>query len=1804
MVACWTLVGSIYGQTYTASVQSVTVASGEHVIDSDAANPNPSYDRDLIELRPLVRYQRTSGSGNTSETFRLRYELLDPLNNAFQIKNSGGSAVTIFTGSPFSVNFPNNSLFDTEHLQFIAPFDRLNPDVAYRWKVTVQRETIPGIYVDLDDNVSPSRRYIHFRSMNPTDSEFNVVSQLHSVTFLRKTALDTALNANQRKFLARLTFSLHRYDNYEATAATTATVPFSVEYDLLRTVPAGSTNLTDNTAQPGFNLDHWVMPGSIREPHVRSNLTIDIELDPDEQLPSFSSNFLLRIDVAHREIPGGAWVDEATIDSATTSLLHMNGLLFAAGDSVTLSSATDETFTKSAPDNAVIAAPYITGDVTGLPGHLVNFGGLQYFLRVYDDGHAEMVQNLSFPVSLVDSPSYGAINNVAFERQTVTFNSVSGFTAGLIIVRLPAGLGFKFQPFEDRVPLALDSTVAGGGILLSQNLAPQGAVVFPAPSGEYVFLVEESKPFALIGQNLLWAPNLGQFSISGSVPAGENNVRYVRHAEVEALADVNLPITPDERVLRSNDLIYQKVSNTLTTPVVAAAANGSAKLTARVAIESAEFRSHFPLDAEIKADEPGQVDVVADVINPALSWMENIPYVKQPYARDALSSSLIGCGTIGPALTTANFSPDRLFFTPDGGLAGSGNVDGTAPQKNVLISYIEALSGGSAGEVHVHETTPFTKASFLMSGHFFGTNAVIDKMNDAPSVLLNSGYNPANLTEAHRPGTVQYENGPGDYPGINYRVSAETGTTSCISTLAGVTLAPYDMSVRTKYYVRAGGVSGIHEPTSVPGDLELYGYDATISSFGLSYLDSEVHDSVTEGSLKVPMPSDLILDFEGLKFDTMGRPSDAHLVGSGDLRTLAFWNADIRPFTFGFQPHAGAACDPTRATLTLGVEAYVANLTPGAHGVLGFNQNGTLVTGAQTDRPENVDSRLSLPNGAKLKGPQERDYTVYAAHGLYYDDYNLAPSQSSGTGRINLIGFVDVPFFEDLNVHLRTGASLNVPNSPVKLMAGWTGAGGETPFGSAAFDLNHRGFPHNDSLSDYENYALPDYIVHARKEWLDLFTFDYELEWSTLQRTFKARAPKKANFVVLQAEHTLTYMDPLWADLDFGANLNLGLPEISLQNMATEAFLSFSQIYEDQLAGAASDVTRRAIRGLDAGAGLLTDRMDDFYDRIFETVVDPVVDELADQIIAANGNLATIQSHVDNYMMLGQNSVMNRLQQVAQGISQGGNTVLPIIEEVDGRLADVQVAIRAIIGRLDVDEIGGEITAVTDNFVLGAAEDISGAGSGAIDGMFKKDADGYNVAESLLQSILTDVSSELAGVLTAEIDEQITALLARAEPTIEEVKSILQEVHNAISEIRTQIANGTGIYEEIEQRFLNAVTEIEMFMDEARVSVNEIMSQITIEEFDPEELKQMIRTEIRDRFNATELVAGVQNTLRQYLYDLDALMQEGIATLFAELNKTIVGAIAQFLPTDEEMEEYLGDLSNIAAAAEIDGYARIEGDSLRHLRLDGRMQLKLPDDFEFGGYVEINQLDSFGDSGCSFPTGEGSYAAEIKVAAVDVGANWIGDGLRFSVGCKFTFDTGPEGFNPRGMGGFLDMTEGEIGIEAVTINSLAAGAMFGLDENYIAARVGMKFDQYQFAGGVFFGRTCTMDPLLLVDPDFGSVLGNTPPFTGIYTYGEGQFPIFGASCFFSLQAIAGAGVFVFAEGPTIGGKMKAGVVGKALCAVEIGGEVTMMGVKQGNDFSFLGRGRLFGSAGPCPLCVEFDKSVEISYRDKTWEYEF
>ena len=1772
------------------TIVSVSVTSGEFVIDSDASRGNAGYDRNEISVRSSV-------SLDTAGRFRYDYQLLDEEGNLVLLNNGAGGTTNTFRGAPFALGAPLGRV----SIEMIAPAEQLDLDQDYRVKLLVKKQTPPVIaYLTQASKEATGQKFVHFTNTNAADAGVNVRGMIDDIRWTTVWACDT--DAANDSFQAEADLTLYRYDDFLEASADTQIVPHQLIFELRESSTGNVVAISGGTSGPEYNMTGFALDGSIQEPYSRT-VTRSFSVNPAVQLDPVNETYFLTVSLTHEEESGQPYViDQADQESGAKPLLHFNGRLLAGGDTLVMESITNDPTTSAVnigtewKTSTAVASGYVDGQ----PAFLATGTG-PYKINLFPDGHAEFVDaSGTLSISAPADPDVGTVNAVRFLRKGITF-AFNGLRADLRVI-LPAGMGVYEGPPATPSNHILESLLDAGTRFLNQNLNPAVAVInfTPATAGDAFHIIEESKPVEVVANNLLWNRNTGQF-LAGITPVGVDRIRYVRKWEMDALNTI--PIPESDKKLASNELYYNHLATpAVRPPVWSADANGTARLDVTLTIGPGSFESHFPKGVKMAWLAAGQIEIDDDLVVPSTSSLPSAAPVTMDFARDCPDAVEAGCGTVGDATVMMDPGANPFRFTRDGGIDVEGTYIISSSRKDVVMGYIDALSGAS--KVYAHDSDPFSNARFLMSGHFLNGDDVTGDEEDAAGRLLNSGFDPTDLNSPERPDTVAYQNGLGDYPGMNYRVDGETGGVDCVSVLGGSTTPTYSLNTRSKFYTRPGGVSGILEPTAnpFPGPVLIYGYEFTFTDFGLSFLNSEVHDSITAGSLFVPDPSDFTLAFDPLFFSCLGGLTTAEIEGGTFDEDLDFWNADFTGIAANFQPAIGADCDPSDAYLTLGVQAWASNITTPLTGTLGFKPDGNLIT-ADDGLLEGIDSRLGLPSQVAIAGPNNEVYNFYPAHDAYYenhDHYFENPDPSSDTvGRINLVGYLDVAFFEDLACHIQTGAAKENTTDVIHMMGGWTGGGG---IDEATFDLDHHSYPSTDNLENYRDGADPSYLIHAQQDWLGVVSFDYPLSWSSTTRSFRATAPVSSDFLVLTTEHELTYLSADNAELDFGANVRLDIPEINLSNIGVNLVEETGVLAALQSA-LTETVTQALLDGVDGSAELLNDRMDAFYDRVFEETVDPIVDELYVQLNAA-ADIPAMEAAVDDYLCNRADSVLKILESVDGAVGQNGT----IVDEVDQALAKLQVAIRTVIGRVHVDDVTGGI--VIDDPTLTVPEDyVMMAGTTLVEGIFADaDDDGYDLAEILLVALIEELAPEvadnlsavlsgIAGSLVDQLAGELDAQFASAGPTIVQLKSVLMEVHNAIGEIRS----AGNLYSEISDKVLASSAEIQNFINDAKAEVNAFLNDIEFEEYSAEEVKEVIRNVIRDKFNASPVIAEVQEILKASIYDLDASMNEAVSSAFAELNGIINRLLDDALPADSALAGLLDDAADISAAGSIDGYATINGDALRTLRLDAALQLKLPDDFEFAGYVEINQLDSFGDESCSF-AGEGEYAAEVIMGATDIPVAWIGEGLRFDVSTKFTFDTA-SGFALRGFGGAIEMTQGEIGFESMAITSLGAAAMFGKDENYIAAQVGLAFDSYELAGGVFFGRTCTIDPLLIVDGDVENVLGS-PPFTGVYAYGEAQIPIVNASCLFSISAKAGVGVFWFEEGNTFGGKMLVGASGRALCAVEIGGEVVLIGSKSGNNYSFFGKGTIFGEVGICPLCASFKESVSLTYKNNKWSYDF
>jgi len=1345
----------------------------------------------------------------------------------------------------------------------------------------------------------------------------------------------------------------------------------------------------------------------------------------------------------------------------------------------------------------------------------------------------------------------------------------------------------------------LQATLDFANVTLNQALIPASDSLTYAP-GPYLCCSEETKPLWLVVDALVWRVGVGQF-VLGISNVTVFHTRWLENSW-QAYYSSNTVDPATMSFKRDNSGYYQFVnlSGLSNSPVVFANAQGVAEMSFTVQFQpKGNFRTFFPYDVAVAWTNGGTLRVERDVCVPDTnSALRGVVAVTVPY-----TTTCPGCDAAPRTNRPTMLPVDRqLQFTTDGGLIAQGRL---SPSHTLAWGYIPSLNR------FAQNVLDFTNAALHVPGHFVRGDQNLQPPELGPATILLSGVAATNLNYIERPISSGYLLGLADYAGLNFRVYSNQWRYA-ISYLAGREVGRYGLSGCSKYYARLSGVSGLHEafPGTFPSPIYLLGYQIDFANYGVAYLDSQNVDSRTSGQLKVPYPSDFTLDFEEMKFSCLGGLLSAKVAPSSQgFKKLAWWNADFEPLAIQFKSNSGQECDPGKGWLVVGVRSYASHVDQPLTGLLGFQTNGNLIP--KSFGLEGIDSRLKLPSSFKLSGPTNTAYRITPVADAYYSSYsNTIPANLPPVGFINIVGKMKVPFFEEVKVHLHTSARTNgvTPPPQVWLAGGWPRAGSGNPnygwrvgsddfFTAAYFDPDNFGFPPGVTLSDYRNNPSQQYHPRAQKLWLGVVDFDYPLRWADSTRTFKSLYSVTNDLLVLKVQHEITYMDPANASLDFGMQYD-GLPKISLANMAFNAIDEQFGVARALANAAGAEVRDVLLEGTANLDRMLACTLDDFLDEVFKRTVDPTVDALYARLKTvwnalppdAKGQFPNQVSMVlSNYLIgSGAGAVLTNVSRQLYTLADGAAQPLGLLKELSDALDEITNAINAITGT---------ISKGTNGIPLGEVKD----------GLLKL-VDGQRpIAKRLVGELVGQLAEQFLSAIT---EPHLSNLMKEVEPTLQQIVSLLNDVQKALGEVRAKVALGQEFAQELDTKLKSAASELTNATVRASTEIAQFFNGLNYSIDDPfvhysaDEIKRMIRSKIRERFYETAVAASLQVSLKQRIYDLDALYREAVDSVFQQLNNVIRQLIGQTLAQlDKTINDALGDLSATIGAGQIDGHALINGDSLKMLRLDGRFRWRVPDDMEFNAYLIIKELDSSATPGCGFT---GDTATEVTLGANDVSLDWISSDLRADVAAKFSFQNSP--FKPLGLAGSFNVTGG-LDFESFKIYKLGAAVAFGLNENYLAALAGIKLQSYDLSGGIFFGRTCTLDPIRLIDPEVAEVLGN-PPFTGAYLYGEGWIPIseavlgIPASCLFNISAGIGAGAFFFVEGPTYGGVMKAGVLGEALCIVTIKGEVKLIGLKSGDNLRFNGKGRLTGKVGWCPFCIKFGKTVGITYQDGSWDVDY
>jgi hypothetical protein len=962
----------------------------------------------------------------------------------------------------------------------------------------------------------------------------------------------------------------------------------------------------------------------------------------------------------------------------------------------------------------------------------------------------------------------------------------------------------------------------------------------------------------------------------------------------------------------------------------------------------------------------------------------------------------------------------------------------------------------------------------------------------------------------------------------------------------------------------------------------------------------------------LPPPAGFQQIFSNMVFSCSGAPRGANLPSNEGFKTMAYWLADFKTLSMSFETTND--CTPGGGYIVFGIQGFASHVTEPLYGSVGFFPSGDQIP--PSAGVPNVTSRLKLPNVITIDGPNKSTYSFTPVQDAYYNTWTNSPS---GAGWINIFGKVGVPFFAPLQLHLQTSCHTNgvaASNAPIYLSGGWTRPlttndnygwldaplTHRNPFETNLFDVNNAGWPGGGGLT-VANYRddPTNQLYHPRAQqlWLNLITFDYPLSWNTTLRSFKSWQEVTNDLLILKVQHQIKYMDAKQAEIDFGAQYD-GLPRISIANLAFNAIDEATGVGDAIAKAAAQPVEDVLSSGLDKMDQLLDTQMKRMMDGVFDKTVNPIIDQFYlaisnqfEALLPADRLQFTlyVQTNALGYLVgNGQpGSLTAALHDLGNGVDQANN----MVGQIRTYLHEATNAIQSVVG---------VITTTTNGGHLGSP----------IVGLVAQQDGTRPVIPKLLQSLVGDMAPQF---IDAVIGPTVSNVLKEIDPPLAQITDTLNQTKASILQVDAQLATVGEFTSEITNILHAFSNQLAQVSSNVSVSVTQYFGQFNYSIDDPfkhvsaADIKKFIRQQVEDQFFASSPAAQIQTALRQRLYDVDAAMKGQIDSVFQQVNGAMRSLISQSLAkVDDSINQCLGDVSDVIGAGKINGHAIIVGDSLKELRIDGHFQFKVPDKMEFDAFLLIKELSSDGSgTACPSPTGK---SHEVTIGATHVPVAWISSDLTADAEAKFTFDGSSPA--PRNLAGQLALN-GELDFEGFQLHDLAAALSFGQDENYLALKGGVKFDGYDFSGAIFFGRTCSLDPIKLIDPQVADVLGK-PPFTGAYCYAQGWLPVselvldVPPSCVFDISAGVGAGAFFFAEGPTYGGKIFLGVSGQLLCVVSIEGDITMIGAATGippGDLRFKGHGHFEADLGPCPFCLKLSKDVDIRYKvPSDWQIDF
>ncbi len=1343
--------------------------------------------------------------------------------------------------------------------------------------------------------------------------------------------------------------------------------------------------------------------------------------------------------------------------------------------------------------------------------------------------------------------------------------SATGLEADLVKVKLPAGFGFATSA-TSRV---LNGEINFANQALDGSGVPVTSSLTYSPGGS-LYLVHEKLPVRYATSSLTYNIGTSVFSASSATPA------YVRKRERDWLAqDATRGALTDSSAATkaSNESPYALAENAGSVAVSVRADNsGVALLTTIVPLATPTpetFVMHFPRTTALSVT--GGFIQISDSVFTSGQLTLDAP-VLVSYTRNPLIAPECGLSFFDPdnASLPVSITNNVLNLTADGGWRAAGTV----PSGNAV------QWGGLHVNRPTHELTGLSDVSLMISGNVFSADPSDPEITLRPAKMLLSGIGkPADATYTERPDSAAYLTGLADYAGLNVRNSGNALVGR--SFLGEQDTGNYPLKSLAKFYLRPGGVTGVHDAvTAQVPMLHFYGYLTQLDGLRLSFRDSNNIESATGGSMTLPFPSDFSVDFKELTFKSSGALDKADLPDNTPEKSLSYWGCSLKPDSLDFTP--SKSCLTHASYLTLSGEiglGYISN--DKVRGTLAFAPDGKLIPPSANLA---LDTSIPTPVRMSIQGRGDLSYPFTPSTRLRFNNYNSNPG-GPGDGFLFVAGSMDVPFFENLRVllHLhpsKLDSACDViggwPSDPSQADRGWT-VDKKNYFNFAKFDPNDNGYDANVPLADFRKGfddlggVTNKFRPHVHKDWRKIVDFEFPMHWDAQTRQFLPAGDKSIKLLVLTAKGQVKKLDAAGAEMTFGAEF-AALPKINIQ--------TFTRIFGDAGAHLIGSPEKKI-------ATALTTALQGAVDQALIQRGNKALDEvLADSITdLMRGPVEQATDDILNNNTFFEDRLFNPMAVAYAANNQTGNGLTFAKAALLGQKMTFSYALRHDLGASvsaamqDVDSLGGRLekadAALAQLEILCNPDQNSGTLIHAL---------ARRVAQQFLgQDFLGSSDPGVGGPL----NELVDGLLEDARPALREIYQAIGKQRTQLNQIRNSLAGGnSGLGRQIRNAFTeNAVNDI------ADRAIEDLAAEIgnsrdangkfyDNSENGPAKLQARLRAHVIDRFHASLVSQSIKRALRQFVAPVRDVENQALNLAFAEVNH-MVNEVALKIVNDptiaignnsalislrdtvgasfDKEQDALGDfrkkyndITSVFQFAKVQGYARTRGDTLDELRVDASIGLSIPDPFGFQGFVLIKNFQSDVPSTSCRPPGVVATEVTIgstfggtlaqPVPASDGGARQPDrkQAFRAQIEGRFSFGPGAIGPDfpipiPNGFDAKVDFqTQMDLGVLSVDHLQLAVG--LGGNEAYASAAASGSIWFIQAQGRVFMGSTHQRSILReafddqtykLVVTD-GSLPGDAHcllyPVVGLYTRFSGQVSlnrIFGIPdnpCLISLNA--------------------------------------------------------------------------------------